>query len=258
MARADGRSRRRPPARSPKPALYWSEAVLLKEAAIKTQHALDSLTEAEAVCGGEAFGEARGLLQQGPCAKKSAFKALAKIAHFQNGETQDQEKGRVLQKARRALRDVVVLHCISRDDPENQNAFSETVDKVLDDGLLTGFTGSLSDLKAQLVMSFLRGVFHLRSIYHPLKWSTNLHSLWPLPARAIPKILLLIAVRLKIPLPVIVHRVLPFAMYPCVVPPETAEALTPDEPDYHEREVARERVRAPGREGRPPIAPAGG
>ena len=91
MARADGRSRRRRPAR-PKPALYWSEAVLLKEAAIKTQHALDALTEAEAVCGGEAFGEARGLLQQGPCAKKSAFKALAKIAHFQNEETQDEGK----------------------------------------------------------------------------------------------------------------------------------------------------------------------
>ena len=75
MARADGRSRRRRPAR-PKPALYWSEAVILKEAAIKTQHALDSLTEAEAVCGGEPFGEARGLLQQGPCAKKSAFKVI--------------------------------------------------------------------------------------------------------------------------------------------------------------------------------------
>ena len=88
------------------------------------------------------------------------------------------------------------------------------------------------------VLSFHR-VFQLPSIYHPLKWSTNLHSLWPLPARAIPKILLLIAVRLKIPLPVIVHRVLPFAMYSFVVPPETAEAHTPDEPDYHEREVPR-------------------
>ena len=122
-----GSNRRGRPARSPKPALYWSEAVILKEAAIKTQHALDALTEAELVCGGEAFGEARGLLQQGPCAKKSAFKALAKIAHFQNGETQDQQKGRVLQNARRALRDVFVLHCISRDDPENIDGFLETV-----------------------------------------------------------------------------------------------------------------------------------
>ena len=90
--------------------MYLSEAVISKEVAFKTQHALDALKDAEAVCGGEAFGEACGVLQQGPCAKKSALKAFAKIAHFQNEEIQDEEKGRALKHAQRALRDVFVVH----------------------------------------------------------------------------------------------------------------------------------------------------
>ena len=63
------------------------------------------------------LGEARGLLQQAPCAKQSVFKAFAKIVHFHNEETQDEEKGRALKNAQRALRDVFVVHCIASKIP---------------------------------------------------------------------------------------------------------------------------------------------
>ena len=153
-----------------------SEAVISKEVAFKTQHALDALKDAEAVCGGEAFGEARGVLQQGPCAKKSAFKAFAKIAHLQNEGIHGEEKGLALKNAQRALRDVFVVHCIAREDPENIAGFLETVKEVLDGARLMGWD---PDLKAQLALSFHKCVGYVTSIHATLKWRTNLHSCWP-------------------------------------------------------------------------------
>ena len=122
------------------------------------------------------------------------------------------------------------MQCIASEDPKNIAGFLETVKEVLDGARLMDWD---LDLKAQLALSFHNCVGYVTSIHTLLKWRTNLHSCLPLPARAIPKILLLIAVRLKIPLPVIVHSVWPFAMHPYVVLPETL-ALTPDDPQRFE------------------------
>ena len=73
----------------------------------KTQDAIRSLVAAEEAGGGDALGEARGLLQT-PCAQ-SAASALIAIGHAATN-CGDEALGAV-KAAERAVRDVVVLRC---------------------------------------------------------------------------------------------------------------------------------------------------
>ena len=94
----------------------------------RTQYAFDALVRAEEAGGGDALGEARGLLQT-PCAQSAAIALLA-IGHAAT-ICGDEARGPLLE-AERAVRDVVVLRCCAGRRPRDvdHGAFLEAAEAV--------------------------------------------------------------------------------------------------------------------------------
>ena len=92
----------------------------------KTEDAIRLLVAAEEAGGGDALGEARGLLQT-PCAQ-SAANALIAIGNV--ATNCDDEALGAVKAAERAVRDVVVLRLRSRADPADRKAFLKAAEEV--------------------------------------------------------------------------------------------------------------------------------
>ena len=85
----------------------------------KTEDAIRLLVAAEEAGGGDALGEARGLLQT-PCAQ-SAANALIAIGNV--ATNCDDEALGAVKAGERAVRDVVVLRCCSVSEARNRETF---------------------------------------------------------------------------------------------------------------------------------------
>jgi len=119
-----------------------------------TLNAIRLLVAAEEAGGGDALGEARGLLQT-PCAQ-SAANALIAIGHV--ATNCDDEALGAVKAAERAVRDVVVLRCCAPGGgvlDVDQGAFLEAVEVAFDMPLRGDFLGKADrDLRAVLRMAY--------------------------------------------------------------------------------------------------------
>ena len=120
----------------------------------RTQYAFDALVRAEEAGGGDALGEARGLLQT-PCAQ-SAANALIAIGHV--ATTCGDEALGAVKAAERAVRDVVCLRCCAPGGgvlAVDQDAFLEAVEVAFAMPLCGDFLGDADrELRGLLLLAY--------------------------------------------------------------------------------------------------------
>ena len=120
----------------------------------KAQDAIRPLVAAAEAGGGDALGEARGLLQT-PCAQ-SAANALIAIGHV--ATNCDDEALGAVKAAERAVRDVVVLRCCAPGGgvlAVDQDAFLEAVEVAFAKPLRGDFLGDADrELRSVLFLAY--------------------------------------------------------------------------------------------------------